>query len=283
MCDITEQSSEYQQSEGEELSAPLLQQPITENGSGDEEGEICAETPVMKHLMQIINIYSDQSGNFLNIMKGLSIMFVFGALLGLVMPNNSDLPNPWYQTFSSVIGYIYFVSWSVSFYPQIITNYQRKHITGLSTDASILAVLNYTCYAIYNVFFYFDDTIRKEYKNRHGEDAKITVQSNDVMFSIHALFLTCILLTQIIYYGGFRSNPISKITVLIVALVLLSAFAYMTCIYTKGWLWIDFLYLLATFKLVLTVLTYIPQVILNYWRQCEFQINYLFFLAHQLS
>lgn len=277
MCDTTEQTSEHQHPEDEELSAPLLQTLGTENESGNEEGEVCAESPVMKHLGGLIHIYSDQSGNVYNIIKGLSIVFVFGSLLGIVMPNNNDLPNAWYQTFSSIIGYIYFVSWSVSFYPQIITNYQRKHITGLSTDSSILAVLNYTCYAIYNVFFYFDETIRKEYKNRHGEDAKITVQSNDVMFSIHALFLTSILLTQIIYYGGFRSNPISKITVLIVALVLLCSSAYIAaCIYVKGWLWIDFLYLLASFKLILTVLTYVPQVILNFWRKCEFQTICIF-------
>jgi hypothetical protein len=282
MCDTTEQSSEHQHTEGEELTAPLLQSSAAQDGSGGEEGEICSESPVMRHLRDIIHIYSDQSGDCSNLTRGLSIMFVFGALLGLVMPNNSDLPNQWYQTFSSIIGYIYFVSWSVSFYPQIITNYQRKHITGLSTDSSILAVLNYMCYAIYNVFFYFDETIRKEYKNRHGEDAQITVQSNDVMFSIHALFLTCVLLTQIIYYGGFRSNPISKITVLIVALVLVSAVIYIVCIYTKGLLWIDFLYLLATFKLILTVLTYVPQVLLNYWRQCKFQINCVFY-ENQLS
>ena len=30
------------------------------------------------------------------------------------------------DTFSSVVGWIYFAAWTVSFYPQIFTNYRRK-------------------------------------------------------------------------------------------------------------------------------------------------------------
>lgn len=288
MIDGNEQHvSEQESISEEELLNPLLTlTSVNEetNSTADHETEI-RESAVVNRIKNIIEIYTDQSGSCVNVSKGLSLVFLVGTLIGLVMPSNADLPNRWYQLVSSIVGYTYFVSWSVSFYPQIITNYQRKHISGLSTDSSILAVVNYTCYAIYNIFFYFDDSIRQEYKDRHGADAKITVQSNDVMFSIHALCLTCILFSQIAYYGGFRSSPISKITLMIVLLVLVVSFTFITCIYTRGWLWIDFLYLMAFFKLILTVLTYIPQVILNFWRQVSGQevINISIIKSHSID
>jgi len=218
-------------------------------------------------LKTILNIYSDQSGSFNNITTGLSIMFALGTITGILMPKNPDLPHAAYRLLSSVIGYIYFVSWSVSFYPQLITNHEKKSIEGLSTDASILAVLNYTCYTIYNAFFFWDETIRQEYRDRNGEDSKITVQSNDVAFSIHALVLNMFLIAQIVRYGGFKDQPVSRITFLIVAAVLALSVGYIFCIYAFSWLWIDFLYFMATVKLVLTILTYFPQLLLNFQRR----------------
>lgn len=149
-------------------------------------------------LTKLINIYADQSGSWSNITTGLSIIFISGAVTGILMPKDPDL-TPVYRYVSSAIGYIYFVSWSVSFYPQFITNYRNKRIEGLSTDASILAITNFTCYAIYNGFFFWDGGIREEYKERHN--ANVTVQSNDVVFSIHALVITLLLFCQIVYYG----------------------------------------------------------------------------------
>lgn len=36
--------------------------------------------------------------------------------------------------FSLTVGWIYFVAWSVSFYPQLVINYKRKSVVGLSFD-----------------------------------------------------------------------------------------------------------------------------------------------------
>jgi len=38
------------------------------------------------------------------------------------------------EVLNQVIGWIYFVAWSVSFYPQIIENYRRKSVIGLNFD-----------------------------------------------------------------------------------------------------------------------------------------------------
>mmetsp|Transcript_9573 Transcript_9573/g.17982 ORF Transcript_9573/g.17982 Transcript_9573/m.17982 type:complete len:425 (+) Transcript_9573:64-1338(+) len=248
----------------------MLRSPLLLNSSHDNT-EASNDTIITIDLratfQSILRIYSDQSGSCENVTLGLLLMSLVGVLCGLIMPKNPDLVTAWYRTMSSVIGYIYFVSWSVSFYPQLITNYEKKSMDGLSTDASILAFLNYTCYTIYNAFFFWNEGIRKEYEERHGEDAKVTVQSNDVAFAIHALAMTIILISQITYYGGYKTRPISWITVGIVGLVLALSMGYIACIYLLDWLWIDFLYLMASVKLVLTILTYLPQVLLNYERK----------------
>jgi uncharacterized protein with PQ loop repeat len=221
-------------------------------------------------IQNIMDIYSDQSGSCQNLTKGLSLIILLGSFLGIIMPKDNDLPSPFYKYISSIIGYTYFVSWSYSFFPQIITNYQKKATTGLSTDASILAVLNYTCYTIYNAFFFWDGTIRKEYKDRHGEQAEITVVSNDVAFAIDALVLTIVILGQIYIYGGYTfKHNVSKSCWVIVGVTVGICGIQSMCILWKvpGFFWIDFLYTMATVKLILTIMTYIPQILLNYKRK----------------
>ena len=38
----------------------------------------------------------------------------------------------------SVFGWVYFLSWSISFWPQNISNFKRKSVVGLNFDYTIL-------------------------------------------------------------------------------------------------------------------------------------------------
>lgn len=56
-----------------------------------------------------------------NICRGLSSLAFVGIILGIILPNDPNLHGrwyPWYRWISSMIGYTYFVLWSVCFYPQ---------------------------------------------------------------------------------------------------------------------------------------------------------------------
>lgn len=259
------------------ITSPFLSSSYTmdESSQNNDEHQTSGQrtrnpySKINSFIENIANIYSDQSGSCESLTKGLSLAALAGAFLGIIMPQNQDLPSPLYRYISSMIGYMYFVAWSVSFYPQIITNYRNKSTEGLSTDASILAVLNYSCYSIYNVFFFWDKTIRQEYKDRHGADSDITVMSNDVAFAINALVLTIFILGQIVCYGGMKIQPVSKTCTVIVASTLSISLIQVVCILMKvpGFLWIDFLYFMATVKLILTIMTYIPQISLNFQRK----------------
>ena len=51
---------------------------------------------------------TDETGSRKSVAAGLSTIFVFGTVIGLVTPKNAALTPP-YQTISAAIGYIYFM------------------------------------------------------------------------------------------------------------------------------------------------------------------------------
>lgn len=57
-------------------------------------------------------------------------------------------------TISSVIGWLYFIAWSVSFYPQIYINYTRKSVVGLNFDFLSLNIVGFLLYGIFNIGLY---------------------------------------------------------------------------------------------------------------------------------
>lgn len=223
---------------------------------------------------------TDDTGNLRSVLAGLLSLFLVGATIGLVTPKNHSLPTVWYQYVSASIGYIYFVAWSVSFYPQVVSNFQRQSTVGLSADFCVLNVVGFACYAAYNASFFWSATIQELYKERNGPNASITVQSNDVAFAIHALILSSVTVVQIVLYGGEGgikaslrlSRPITLVMVGI--LTVCAMYPLLIVMTTKGhnddkshFNWLDYLYLLSFVKIGISLIKYIPQVILNMRRQ----------------
>ena len=52
---------------------------------------------------------------------------------------------------SDIIGWIYFSSWSLSFYPQIYQNWKSQSVIGLNFDFLALNFIGYICYSAYNI------------------------------------------------------------------------------------------------------------------------------------
>ncbi|KAK1365583.1 hypothetical protein POM88_041144 [Heracleum sosnowskyi] len=50
----------------------------------------------------------------------------------------------------SIFGWVAFVSWSISFYPQVILNFRRKSVVGLNFDFLVLNLTKHFTYLIYN-------------------------------------------------------------------------------------------------------------------------------------
>lgn len=151
----------------------------------------------------------------------------------------------------------------------MISNFKRRSTRGLSPEFCGLNVLGFAAYAVYNMSFFWSPTIRELYRQRHGENAEITVQSNDVAFAIHAFVLASITLVQIAYYDGIRAlKPTRYIAYVmsgIVAICIL--YALLVIFHVDGFNWLDYLYMLSFVKIFISLIKYIPQVALNFQRK----------------
>lgn len=160
---------------------------------------------------------------------------------------------------SSVIGWLYFVAWSISFYPQIWINFKRRSVTGLNFDFLALNLVGFALYSAYNLCVFFSSGIQTEYLNRYPRGL-IPVLANDVIFSVHALFATCLTIAQCFFYDrGLQQVSLKAITFIITiggAVVLLAALSVGSLVN-----WLDFLTYCSYFKLLITLIKYVPQVI----------------------
>lgn len=167
--------------------------------------------------------------------------------------------------FSNVIGWVYFVAWSVSFYPQLWINFKRKSVVGLSFDYLALNVVGHTLYAIFNVSLFWIPAIQDQYFERHPRGLN-PVLLNDVFFSIHASVITLVTISQCFIYERAAQR------VSWTAQGIIGIFA-VTIIVTGGLslgsklAWLDFLYTLSYIKLAITLMKYVPQAVLNYRRK----------------
>jgi cystinosin len=161
------------------------------------------------------------------------------------------------------IGWAYFCCWSVSFYPQVILNYKLKSTAGLSIDFVNLNCIGFLAYSVYNLMFYLNPTIRKEYIDRFGEDNKVML--NDVVFAVHALILCFITLIQTKMYPVPHAKS-QRYKFIIIALVLIACALgiLIRCGLLKN---IDFLYFLSSIKIATSLSKYVPQAYYNYRRK----------------
>lgn len=199
-----------------------------------------------------------------------AFILALGLGLGLSLDANAHIPKPWNRV-SSIIGWVYFCCWSVSFYPQVVLNYTRKSVVGLSLDYTALNLLGFTCYTIFNCAFYYSENVQQQYMRRnHGN--RNAVEVNDVFFAIHAVLLVSVSLFQCAIYtrGG---QTVSKPTILwsggTVVVATLFGFIVLATGNDESSLFntLNFLYLLSYVKLMTTLVKCLPQIWLNYQRK----------------
>ncbi|XP_065657908.1 cystinosin isoform X4 [Hydra vulgaris] len=105
---------------------------------------------------------------------------------------------------SILIGWVYFLAWSVSFYPQTYKNFKRKSVVGLNFDFVCYNMTGFLAYSFFNVGLFWVPSIQNDYFKRYG-GTEIPVQANDVFFSLHAVTLTGITIIQCIIYEAYMN------------------------------------------------------------------------------
>ncbi|CAI9111186.1 OLC1v1011342C1 [Oldenlandia corymbosa var. corymbosa] len=169
------------------------------------------------------------------------------------------------QVLYNVLGWVAFCSWSISFYPQVILNFKRKSVVGLNFDFVLLNLTKHSSYLIYNASLFFSSVVQRQYRQKYGLDQMIPVAANDVAFSIHAVLLTAFTLLQIVIYERGHQK-VSKLAVTIVVVVWLAA---AVCVFVAlphhKWLWLASCF--NTVQVVMTIIKYIPQAVMNFKRK----------------
>ncbi|CAO3644890.1 unnamed protein product [Cunninghamella blakesleeana] len=168
---------------------------------------------------------------------------------------------------SNFLGWTYFTAWSLSLYPQLILNWRRKSVSGISLDYSCFSLVGFIGYTIFTFTFYFNQEIQDEYYKRHY--SKSLVRFNDVAFALHGLFVSFLLIYQTYIYrrGGRKERQISSFAASITWLAFLGGLLVILSIFYGNSKWIHFIYYLSYLKIGADALKYLPQVLYNFKRK----------------
>ncbi|CAF0970262.1 unnamed protein product [Didymodactylos carnosus] len=171
------------------------------------------------------------------------------------------------NVFIQIIGWIYFLAWSISFYPQIILNFKRKSVIGLNFDFLALNILGHFCYSVFNVGLYSSPEVQLEYFHLHPHGV-IPVLLNDVVFGCHAVIACLITIFQCLFFerGAQRVSYITRVIMCILGLFLLISTIVSLSTHNKLQT-LTLLYFYSYVKLLITCIKYIPQVYFNYRRK----------------
>jgi len=164
---------------------------------------------------------------------------------------------------SNIIGWAYFACWSLSFYPQVWTNFRRKSVIGLSFDFLLYNVTGYICYSTYNAALLWNENVLHEYREKHPQDPQTPIAIQDVAFALHGLLLTVVTIIQCFVYE--RGNQkLSKVCVVLVSLMWASIIilTILAGVHTVAWLF--YIYWFSYVKLTITLIKYVPQAYMNF-------------------
>lgn len=175
----------------------------------------------------------------------------------------------WLNVLSAVFGWLYFVAWSVSFYPQIYLNWKRRSVVGLSFDFIGLNLTGFMTYSFFNLGIYFSPVVQGEYYARHPTGV-LPVEMNDIVFGLHATLATFVTVLQCCFYER-KEQRMSLAGRVLLAVVWAGAalFGVVTLIAGRHWSspWLFYLYYFSYCKLAITLVKYIPQALLNFKRK----------------
>lgn len=195
----------------------------------------------------------------------LPVSIAVGVLVGCEVPGNHELSRG-YRPVSSCLGWLYFFTWSIAFYPQIYQNWTRGTSIGMASDKVLYDILGFVCLSTFNVSLYFIPSVRGMYQDRY-DGSSVSVRLNDVCFSLHALVVTLLLAAQMAYFDGMRQRP-STFALMAVGfwIVLLTVYLVITLVKDErdGPLsLLSWLYFTSFVKIGVTLIKYVPQVLLN--------------------
>ncbi|UJR27436.1 hypothetical protein I4U23_008725 [Adineta vaga] len=167
--------------------------------------------------------------------------------------------------FIQIVGWIYFIAWSISFYPQIILNFQRRSVIGLNFDFLALNILGHSCYSVFNVYMYTSTNVQQQYFANHPHGV-LPVLLNDVIFSCHAVFACIVTVIQCLLFER-GTQRVSYVARLIGGVCIVFLFVSSIVSTSKHLSTLNLLYFFSYVKLFITIIKYCPQAWMNFKRK----------------
>ncbi|KNC87578.1 hypothetical protein SARC_00280 [Sphaeroforma arctica JP610] len=165
----------------------------------------------------------------------------------------------------SMLGWLCFVLWSLSFYPQVLENMKRQSVTGLNIDGVVYNLTGFLSYALFNVGMYYSETVQQQYFTIH-QTSTLPVTVSDVAFAVHASIMTGIVLLQVHHYRT-PDQTLSHSAKVINGCMWASAVVLLIAVKMDLMAILSYLQAFSSLKLMLTVVKYIPQVMFNFQRK----------------
>ncbi|XP_074869746.1 cystinosin [Carettochelys insculpta] len=164
-----------------------------------------------------------------------------------------------------VIGWIYFLAWSISFYPQVFENWRRKSVVGLSFDFLALNLTGFIAYSVFNVGLFWIAYVQEQFLRLYPNGVN-PVDSNDVVFSLHAVAVTLFIIIQCcIYERG--TQRVSRVVIGLLVIAWTFTFTTLAVAAAGEITWLQFLFFFSYVKLGMTLVKYFPQAYMNFRRK----------------
>ena len=96
------------------------------------------------------------------VLAGFAVIILFGTVFGFAFPSSLTGQPRDIEYISGIVGWTYFAAWSISFYPQLYTNWKRKSVVGLSLDFQLLNLIGFAFYSIFNIAFFSSNSVQEQ-------------------------------------------------------------------------------------------------------------------------
>ncbi|XP_050018791.1 cystinosin isoform X3 [Alexandromys fortis] len=146
---------------------------------------------------------------------------------------------------------------------EVIQNWRRKSVIGLSFDFLALNLTGFVAYSVFNIGLLWVPYIQEQFLLKYPNGVN-PVDSNDAFFSLHAVVLTLIVILQCcLYERGNQHVSWPSIGFLVLAWLFVLVTMIVAAVGVTTWL--QFLFCFSYIKLAVTLIKYFPQAYMNFY------------------
>lgn len=159
----------------------------------------------------------------------------------------------------SIFGWVYFIAWSATFWPQVLLILKRRTTAGLSSDFVAINILGFVSYAIFTFSSYTIPSVSASYQAATGFPPQVELA--DVFFAAHGAVMCAVLVAQLVFFPP-RIPPKPYVTIGVGLAQLLVILGLVLSI--AGRInWYKYLSFAGAVKVLASLIKHFPQVFLN--------------------